>query len=304
MPTVNPVQASVTQAPAFKQNNNKNTCYSTISEPSCDSVCFKGSSSKKELSIFKKLLGIITAGVTGIAATKMATKAAKKNSEVNGWNSKCKAYEVLSNAGFSDKLINKTISKMKKSEVDLLKKGFNYIHIDNSEGTKGIIRKIYNELNKDLRDKEKSAELTFKLLSEIFKQCKTNLIYIDGIYASIKYEGAKVFEKGTLYNDDIFDMFFSFIDKDGRDLGVDRIRERFDSEGNKIIEEVDCEGNVQLGRIKYDKNGKLREEWDMFDSTELHYDENGQLVKKVIHGFNGTETLELFNGVWFSDKSR
>lgn len=304
MATINPAQAPVAQAPIVKQNNKKNIHYSSISEPSCDTVCFRGNSSKKIFMTLKKILGITTAGAAGVAVTKMATEEVKNNSEVvvDEWSSECKGYKVLANAGFSDELINKTINKMEKSEVDSLKKGFDKVYIKDGTGTNGIISSIYNELNKDFHDEEKSAEVTFKLLSEILKRSKEDRIYLYGVYASIKFEGAKVFEKGTLDDGGFFGDNFTFLDKEGNNLGADRIKERFDSEGNKIVEKVDCDGHVSKDGKKYDKNDRLLEEWDEFTRTEFHYNEKGQLFEKVKHMACATETLKLVNGEWKSDK--
>lgn len=305
MTTINPVQTAVTQVPVSRGNNKKNIYHSSITESSCDSVCFKGNPSKKLFTTLKRILGITTVGATGVAATKIATEEIKNSPEVitDEWNTECKGYKVLANAGFSDELINKTIDKMEKSEVDSLKKGFDKVYIKDGEGTDGIISRIYNELNKDLHDEEKSAEVTFKLLSEILKRSKEDRIYLYGVYASIKFEGAKVFEKGTLDNGGIFGNNFTFHDKDGHNLGAARIKERIDSEGNKIVEKVDCDGYVSKDGKKYDKNGRLLEEWDEFTRTKFHYDEDGRLFEKVKYMANAKETLKLVNGEWKSDKA-
>ena len=310
MITINPVQNYFVQTPTFKQNSKNNIHSSINTESSCDSVCFMGkvkniTKSCDVLSRIKKIFGISAAGaVAQVATTTIATGCARNNSEAvtDEWNSECKGYKVLVNAGFSDELINKTINKMEKSEVDSLKKGFDKVYIKNGTGTNGIISRIYNELNKDFHDEEKSAEVTFKLLSEILKRSKDDRIYLYGVYASIKFEGAKVFEKGTLNDGGFFGDNFTFLDKNGYSLGADRIKERFDSEGNKIVEKVDCDGYVSKDGKKYDKNDRLLEEWDEFTRTEFHYNENGQLFEKVKHMACATETLKLVNGEWKSDK--
>ncbi len=305
MTTINPVQAPITQAPAFSGINKNNVIYSNPSELACDTVCFKA----KKLNIgingfFKKIFGLTSAGAAGVAAAKITNEEASKVTEDKNdeWNPSCKGYKILVKAGFSEELIDKTINKMEEDEVDSLKKGFDNVYIKNSEGSNGIISKIYDALNQDLHDDEKSAEITLKLLSEIFKRSKEDRIYLYGVYASLKYEGAKVFEKGTLSDGGLWGDNFTFFDKDGHNLASDRLQERFDSKGNKIVEKVDCDGNVSKDGKKYDKNDRLIEEWDEFSRTDMCYDENGNLFKKVKHMACATETFTLVDGEWKSDK--
>lgn len=299
---INPVSIAQTQSLELKQNNKKIMSKPIPSESACDSICFKGGAQKKGiLDGIKKILGITTAGATVVTATKLATKETEKKAEAiaDEWNSESKGYKKLTDAGFSNELIDKTIDKMEKSEAESLKQGLDKIYINNSER---MISGIFEGLNKDIQDDEKSAEITFKLLSEIFKRSKDNQIYLYGVYASIKFEGAKVFEKGTLNNGGTFGDNFTFLDKEGDSLGADRIRKRIDSDGNTIVERVDCDGNVSKKGKKYDKNDRKIEEWDEFTRTELHYDENNVLCKKVKHMTYATETLTLVNGEWKSDK--
>lgn len=306
MRTVNSLFVSQVQGNTFNQNNKTGINCPRSYQESGDSVCFKGSFVKKGIQnlknsdgILKKILGLITFGTTGVAATKLEDTP-KVDITADEWNSECKGYKILSRAGFTNELIDKTISKMEESEADSLKKGMNNIYI---KGDDFVISDIYEAFNKDLQDEEKSAEITFKLLSEIFKRSKEDRIYLYGVRASAKYEGVGLFEKGTLNNGGQFGSNFTFVDKEGNNLGADKLQERFDSNGNKIVEKVDCDGNVSDDGKKYDKNNKLIEEWDEFSKTTFHYDENGHLYQKVKHMACATETLTLVNGEWKSDKS-
>lgn len=304
MKTINTVQAPIVQSQAFSGINKNNIRYSKSTEPACDTVCFKAMKPKNSINFFKKIFGLTSAGAAGVAAAKITNEEASKVTEDKNdeWNSSCKGYKILVKAGFSEELIDKTINKMEKEEVDSLKKGFDNVYIKGSEGRKGIISGIYDAFNKDYQDDEKSAEVTFKLLSEIFKRSKEDRIYLYGVYASIKYEGASVFEKGSLSDGGLWGNNFTFLDKEGNNLGSDRLQERFDSDGNKIVERVDCDGNVSKDGKKYDKDDRLIEDWDEFTRTDYHYNENGVLFEKVKHTACATETLRLVDGEWKSDK--
>lgn len=299
---INPVVMPQNQCIDLRQNSKIYVNDSISSELPCDTVCFKGNVPKKGFTNpFKKLFGITAAGTAGVAAAKIAADEIKNNAEVatDNWNQNSKGYKILTKAGFSNELIDKTINNMEQAEADTFKNGMNDIYIKNAER---MIGGIFQGLNKDLQDDEKSAEMTFRMLSEIFQKSKDNNINIYGVYASVKFEGANVLENGTLSDGGRWGDNFTIYDKDGNSLAADRIRKTIDSDGNTIVEKVDCDGNVSNRSQKYDPNGRLVEEKDEYTRTEFHYDENGNLCEKVKHMAYATETLRLVNGEWKSDK--
>ena len=185
-----------------------------------DSINFKSKLVQKSdnKTLLKKIFGFFAS----IIAIKNASDQVKFNDNedlINNidfeWNSENKGYKVLKNVGFSDEIINKTLVEMKQKDADILKIGLNKCPINDSEE---MISGIYDGFNNSLKNEEKSAMQTFKLLSEIFKRRKKGKVYIYNVNDAIKKFGIDVFKKGTLDDGGFFGDNFSFIDKNGQNI--------------------------------------------------------------------------------------
>lgn len=185
-----------------------------------DSINFKSKLVQKSdnKTLLKKFFGFFAS----IIAIKNASDQVKSNDNedlINNidfeWNSENKGYKVLKNVGFSDEIINKTLVEMKQKDADILKIGLNKCPINDSEE---MISGIYDGFNNSLKNEEKSAMQTFKLLSEIFKRRKKGKVYIYNVNDAIKKFGIDVFKKGTLDDGGFFGDNFSFIDKNGQNI--------------------------------------------------------------------------------------
>ena len=303
----------------YQSKNNNSSTYKK--EFLSDSVSFKSKliTAKPNTSLLKKLGAILGIGGTGTAVivsnttqneeTKDITeqKTAMNNNEEQEWNPECKGYQRLLSYGFSSDLIDKTMNILEPQEAHILKTGINT----------WIIRRgaeeLHNLIKKEVNDDEKSAEITLRLLSQVFdKAIKSNVgkseyLMIRPLEAAIRIYGLDAFNRGTLVNYGYWNSDFRFEDENGKDI-TDREQERIDSDGNKIVEEINSYGDIiKDGKgKKYSPDNRLLEEWSSGSRTIYEYDDNNKLVGKQEEYGNGFHRhLDKYNyisGSWVKVK--
>ena len=221
MLTINHISNHYQLLKSKKQNQitrNKNISF----ESSNNSTYFKNKLIKNNSNktFFKKIIELF--GLTSIIATNVNSNSSLKKETIDWekdlveeWNSDCKGYKVLLEAGFSDELINASLNKIKPKEANLLKNGLNIVRIKDAEET---INGIYNGFNNDLKNNEESAIQTLKILIQIFEQKKEGRIFLHYIKDAVSMYGIKVFEKGKLNDGGFFEDSFAFVNSKGENI--------------------------------------------------------------------------------------
>ncbi|MBR3889988.1 hypothetical protein IKJ53_05680 [bacterium] len=183
-----------------------------------DRVCFKGKIQEKNdnKNFFQKILQFFNFSIDSEAANQKESIENDDFDEILAeWNPENRGYKTLTNAGFSEELIDKAINKMEKKDSDILKIGLNKSSIKDSEE---MLSDIYDGLNNSLKNEEESAVQTFKLLSKIFEQRSEGRIYIHSVRDAIKANGIDVYKKGKLNDGGFLGDNFAFVDKSGKNI--------------------------------------------------------------------------------------
>ena len=287
---------------------NNNDYFVHLNDNQADTVSFKAKlkTIKPKTSILKRIgmfLGITSATTIATVATVKTQNAQVSNENELVWNPECKGYKRLTSEGFSNDMIDKTLAKLEPRKAELLKTGMSTWIL------KDGIRDLYDLINKEVKDDEKSAEITFNLFSDIFDKAiesnvsKDDYIYTRALEAAFRIYGLEALNKGKLENKG---DFFLFEDENGKNI-TDREKEIIDSEGNKLVVNIDSYGDPIMDRgKKYSPDDRLLEEWSSGSRTIYEYDANNQLIGKQKEYGNGfhryLDKYKYIDGSWIKVK--